>query len=402
MASLQALIAISEMTESEAARKSYPEDFPALPEIPGGRYTSSEFYDLEMQHLWRKVWLYAAHASELPEVGSYKLFTRLGFSIILSRGADGAIRAFHNSCRHRGSPLLTEGSGRAKRFICPYHAWGYSLEGKLTSVPQAQNFCGLDRGERGLLPVRCETWRGLVFICLDDDAMPLLDYLGSLPSQMEDRFPLEEMEVKRTATISIDCNWKAAYDNFVEIYHAKTVHPTTIAPFFDEASFSISLYANGHSRYVVRRTSEMDFAVEGTPTLEGVDALFRKFTMGVMPFPNMIGAMNPNGYPWVTFWPTGPRTVDMEVQLVAGKGGDAAHWDNTMEYFLKFFDEDITLLSGVQKSLDAGFLTGILTGYAERIIYWYHEEIDRVIGYDRIPPALAVEPVLAPYATASL
>jgi len=116
-----------------------------------------------------------------------------------------------------------------------------------------------------------------------------------------------------------------------------------------------------------------------------------------MPFPNMIGSLNPNGYPWVTFWPTSVGTLDMEVQLVAGKGGDDEHWDQTMQYFLEFFDEDARQLSSLQKSLDSGYFTGMMLSYSERIIYWYHEEIDRVIGPENIPPAMRMQPVLGTY-----
>src|SRR3546814_10926134 len=102
---------------------------PALPEVPSARYHDKDFYDLEMQHVFRKTWLSAAHVSELPKQGSYKLFEQMGLSIIISRGTDDKIRAFRNVCQHRGAALVTEPSGTARRFVCPYHARGYSAEG---------------------------------------------------------------------------------------------------------------------------------------------------------------------------------------------------------------------------------------------------------------------------------
>ena len=90
---------VYEAVERETARTTYPEAFPALPEVPAGRYCDPQFYELEIQHLWRKSWLHAGHESELPKPGSYKLFEQLGLSIIISRGLSGELRAFHNICR---------------------------------------------------------------------------------------------------------------------------------------------------------------------------------------------------------------------------------------------------------------------------------------------------------------
>src|SRR3546814_16737695 len=78
--------------------------------------------------------------------------------------------AFHKICRHRGAALLQEPTGTERRFVCPYHSWGYAIDGKLVSVPEAHNFACLEKSENGLLPVRCETWRGMIFINLDGTA----------------------------------------------------------------------------------------------------------------------------------------------------------------------------------------------------------------------------------------
>ena len=97
--------AVSAACAREAQRSGYPTDFPALPALPVARYTDPTFYELEIAHVWRKSWLLVAHVSDLPEPGSYHLFEQLGESVIISRGLDDQIRAFHNICRHRGSPI---------------------------------------------------------------------------------------------------------------------------------------------------------------------------------------------------------------------------------------------------------------------------------------------------------
>ena len=204
---------VYEAVERETARTAYPEAFPSLPEVPTGRYSDPQFHDLEMQHLWRKTWLHAGHVSELPTPGSYKLFEQLGLSIIISRGLGGEIRAFHNICRHRASALLLEKQGVARRFVCPYHSWGYSLDGSLTSVPREHDFSCLDKSKRGLLPVRCESMRGMIFVNLDQGAQSLADFFAPIERQIGD-LPLQDMAVKDVIVLEMDCNWKAGLDAF--------------------------------------------------------------------------------------------------------------------------------------------------------------------------------------------
>src|SRR5580704_13964159 len=127
--------AIAEQVQHELERSSFPEAFPTLPEIPGGRYIRDDFYQLEIDHLWKKTWLCAGRVGELAQPSSHRLFERFGASVIIVRGADGVIRAFHNTCRHRGAPLVTN-AGRDKLFVCRYHAWCYNLKGKLVKVPE--------------------------------------------------------------------------------------------------------------------------------------------------------------------------------------------------------------------------------------------------------------------------
>lgn len=389
-------ISLLQRMDAESARREYPPAYPKMPDVPAGRYTDEHFHALEMAHMWRKSWLYAGQESEFPDVGAYRLFEKLGVSVIVIRQKDGEIRAFHNICRHRAAPVLAQKCGKAKRLVCPYHAWSYDLDGQLKSVPEDYNFSDLDYAELGLRPVRCASWRGLVYINLDADAPSLTDRLGMMPQQVENIFPLEELSVKKFASIEIACNWKAAYDNFLESYHVRTIHAKTILPWLDTSTFTISLFDKGHSRYTVRRkiTDRLGSGDGGMPVVPGADKLFDQNTMGMCFFPNMIGALDPAGFPWVTFWPDGPGKTIMDVQLVGWKGDDSAHWDKVMGHVLRIFEEDVALLEGVQKSLESGYCDRMKLGYTERIIYGYQIEIDRLIGAHNIPAHLRLDPVL--------
>jgi phenylpropionate dioxygenase-like ring-hydroxylating dioxygenase large terminal subunit len=387
--------ALFDAVERELVRTAYPEDMPALPELPTARYCDPEFFALEMRHVFGKTWLYAGHDSELPGPGSFRLFEELGQSIILSRGTDNQIRAFKNTCRHRGAALVTEKCGTAKRFICPYHAWGYSTDGTLQSVPEAHNFSCLDKVAKPLFSVRCESWRGFIFINLDENAEPLSDFLGPMAAQA-DEFPLERMVVKDTIRVEVACNWKTAFDNFLEIYHVATVHRETIAPFLNSKSFVVTPLPNGHARFTTRKKIEGLF---GSGEIEGLDDRYKSLTVGLPRFPNGFVALDPSGFNWMTFWPVGHNKVAI-VSTILGETRDdpdeeAAYWSKFSEYQKAIMAEDLGLFPTVQRSMDNGDLPALVLSCQEQYLQWYNEHIDRLIGPQNIPAPLRVEQVMA-------
>lgn len=380
----------------EKDRTAYPEGFPHLPEVPVGRYSDPAFHELEMKHLWKKSWLHAGHLSELPNEGSYKLFEQLGLSIIISRGLDGQIRAFHNICRHRGSALLLEKTGTARRFVCPYHAWGYTSDGKLQTVPEERNFPCLDKDSRGLMPVRCETLRGVIFINLDDNAPPLAEYLAFEEREIGE-FPLEDMVVRHEIQVEMDCNWKTALDNFLEIYHVNVVHSKSIAPYLDSQSNIIDLYNHGHARLATAKRGATIFKSDKAIS-DNLGALFKDHNIAIMRFPNAFSAIDPVGFAWQTWWPLGPKKCVMVVSVMGWKGdseADIAFWEGMKQQIQSIAAEDQHLFAPLQRSLDSGLLPTMLLGYQERVLYWYQEEIDRRIGVENIPEHLRITPVLS-------
>lgn len=400
----QQLDLIHRTMDAQLGRKEYPDGFPVLPEVPAARYFDPAFAELEREHLWLKSWLVAGHQSELAEPGAYKLFERLERSVIVSRGKDNVIRAFHNSCRHRASALLLEPQGRAMRFVCPYHAWGYSLDGQLASVPDAHDFGCLDKSKKGLVPVRCEIWRGFIFINFDDNAGSLADYMAPMTAQTEG-FPLERLVVKDRMTIPMACNWKAAYDNFLEIYHVNTVHAKSIAPYLNSASFVVELLANGHSRFATRKRRGDSIFAPATTVPEDMGELFKQCTIALPTFPNSFYALDPVGFNFQTFWPDGPDRSVMEATMFGWESDseeDRAYWAQMRPTVEGILSEDLRLFQSMQLSLKSGVMPSVVMGYQERALYWFQEQIDRRIGRDRIPEAMRVAPVLEPFMRAEL
>jgi phenylpropionate dioxygenase-like ring-hydroxylating dioxygenase large terminal subunit len=218
---------------AKPAEGSWTEHYPELGTGPVD-YTDSidpQYYEDEREAIFKRSWLNVGRVERLPRKGSY--FTRelaaAGTSLIIVKGSDGAVRAFHNVCRHRGNKLVwndfpnEEVAGSCRQFTCKYHAWRYSLEGELTFIQQEEEFFGVDKGDYGLKGVRCETWQGFIFVNLDPAAPPLQDYLGEMAKGLEG-YPFEEMTEVYSYRAEVGSNWKLFIDAFAEFYHAPVLH----------------------------------------------------------------------------------------------------------------------------------------------------------------------------------
>jgi phenylpropionate dioxygenase-like ring-hydroxylating dioxygenase large terminal subunit len=391
---------IEQALDYESGRTEYPAGFPALPEISGGRYTRQDFYDLEIECIWQKNWLAAGREDELVGKGAFVLFEKLGKAVIIVRGADGVIRAFHNTCRHRGAALSKLCKGNVTRFVCGYHNWTYDLAGRLIGVPEEFEFGGLDRSTRGLLPVRCESWGGWIFLNFDPTCRPLAETLGPLANYFAP-FEMSALSVKGRLSYVLNCNWKAAFDAFIEAYHVRAIHPKTIAPLLDSKALTVRLFAGGHSSMTMRKKAK---AAGGTltdisgPDIPTVPAIFRRNSFVPNIFPNTLVPLDSGGVGFMTFWPTGVSSSRIELTMIGssddGMPNAKAYWADLLAGYDAVAQEDVQFLSGIQASLQSGAFTGIRLGYQERRIYWLHEEVDRRIGTNRIPAALAVKQVL--------
>ena len=224
---------IRSLMEWEEARTAPPEGFPSLPDLPAARYTSAEYYALEQEHVFRKSWLFAGHIDEIPEPGCYMRWHNAGDPIIIVHGMDGVVRAFYNTCRHRGAPVVTEDRGKSSRLMCAYHHWTYKTDGSLVGVPSRKDFPDdFDMSCRGLIPVRCEMLGNVIFVNFDENAAPLSDYLGPICDEWEE-FQFDKLRLAARHSFDLDCNWKVAMEANMEVYHVPFIHPETVAPLVD-------------------------------------------------------------------------------------------------------------------------------------------------------------------------
>jgi phenylpropionate dioxygenase-like ring-hydroxylating dioxygenase large terminal subunit len=188
------------------------------------RYTSRAFFDREMAKMWRKVWQFACREEHVAEVGDYFVHDIGRHSILIVR-TDAGLKAYHNSCLHRGTKLKPSGSnGWSEQIQCPFHGWTWRLDGTMKTLPCQWDFPHVDRARMTLPEVLVDSWNGFVFINMDRGAKPLLDYLEVLPEHFA-RWDMTGWYVHAHVRKRLPGNWKLAQEAFMEAYHTPVAHP---------------------------------------------------------------------------------------------------------------------------------------------------------------------------------
>ena len=395
---------IKRRAEQESRRDGYPDGFPVLPPVPAGRYGDPDFARLEADAVFGRSWLMVAHSEQLPDAGSYLQVEQLGAPIVLVRGADRTIRAFYNTCKHRGAALVAEAAGSVgRRLTCPYHNWVYSLEGELVGYPDADNFSDLDRDCLALTPIRCETWGPLVFLNADPNAEPLAEFLDPVAGDLSELDRMDgTLRLLSHRRRDVPVNWKIPVDANIETYHVNYVHKNTAALGLQQASTGIQLLRNGHSRMLIRLHDGIEVRTPLAPLFDGVGDLPSSGTFSYHVFPNLsIVFGNPGFVFFITNWPTGPGTSSYHVHWCASAPTDDPDHGAYLAGFVDLNEsvlfEDLAVLPGIQASIDAGSLDSVQLSYQERRIYHVHEAIDRAIGPEAVPEHLRVPQILGPH-----
>jgi len=195
---------------------------------PASWYTSPVTYARELDRIFHRRWLCACRSSDIARAGDYVVRTVGTESVIITRDESGAPRAFHNVCRHRGTRICEQSTGHFNADIqCPYHAWTYSLDGRLIGAPHMSGTQGFDRGEWPLHAVAIAEWEGWVFINLAREAEAFANAFAPLISRFE-RFRLSTLVPARRIEYDVRANWKLIHQNYSECYHCSPVHPALV------------------------------------------------------------------------------------------------------------------------------------------------------------------------------
>ena len=234
--------------------------------ITGDRYWSKAFAQKEWDQMWTRIWHIAGRTAEMPEPGDYVVHNFCHESVICIRQDDGSIRAFYNSCLHRGMRLVG-GTSSSDSISCPYHGWRFGKDGLLQSVQDRHDFpqgdpCGKLRRKE----LRCDTWGGFVWYSMAKVGQSLAEFLAPMP-QVYKNYPMDTAVRVAWYRIELDANWKFVTDNFSESYHTRTAHPQ-VPPWIDQDVDTArhEVWPQGHGRTVQpMRPSLSDRLPEGQP-----------------------------------------------------------------------------------------------------------------------------------------
>jgi phenylpropionate dioxygenase-like ring-hydroxylating dioxygenase large terminal subunit len=296
---------------TKPAEGSWTEHYPELGTAPISYEDSisPEFYELEREAIFKRAWLNVGRVEQLPRNGSYftKELAVAKTSIVVVRGLDGEVRAFHNICRHRGNKLVwqdfprQETSGSCRQFVCKYHGWQYDLDGGCTFVQQESEFFDLDKADYGLVPVHCDVWEGFIFVNLDrEPSQSLRDFLGPMITAL-DGYPFEQMTERFHYRADVGSNWKLYMDAFQEFYHAPVLHarqrPGPIGAIAQEMGFEALHYALEGPHRVVTTTGQRPGSIPDE-ALKPTEIAFRSGLFGPWETPELgelPAGLNPGG-----------------------------------------------------------------------------------------------------------
>lgn len=246
---------LDEMTRSELIQHLKDTVKPEEGIIPSYIFSNQKVYDLEMEKIFLKNWLFVAHKSEIPNKGDFVTREMGGQSVIVTHGSDGEIHVLLNVCTHRGMKLCRMDSGSQKSFTCPYHGFNFKNTGDLIGVPFQKDVYGdtLDRSEMGLREIRHDEYADLIFATLDDSAVSLDEFLGDIKWYLDLAFNRAEMEVVGLPQKwNVDGSWKLGSDNTIsDSYHTLVSHGSIaklgLVPTGDYSKYGYQIYTgNGH------------------------------------------------------------------------------------------------------------------------------------------------------------
>ena len=279
--------------------------------LPPWSYTSQQFYDREVARVFKTSWNFIGRADELPKAGDYAAYDLVGEPVLIVRDRAGTLRAFANSCRHRGTRLL-DGKGNCRGIICPYHGWAYGLTGDLVGAAGMEETHAFDKRAYGLRPIRLDIWDGYVFINFGEDAVGLREYLGDLPQTLES-YHLADMVCVRRREYDLDCNWKIYLENAMEDYHTPYVHRQSIGAQHTVPEESRGAWGGIHmaaEKTIAVLAEDLGHALPPIASLKGKAAAGTYF---LVIYPSTFFALTQDCMWWLQQFPQGPARTKVVI-----------------------------------------------------------------------------------------
>ena len=356
--------------------------------LPGFFYHSEEIFQREIDTIFMREWLCVGRVEEFGKPGDYHAMRIAGEPLVVCRDRDGQLRAFRNLCAHRGVEVAV-GQGNARLFTCRYHAWSYTLDGKLKAAPHSTEVTDYDFKSCSLPPVNLDTWGGYVFVnfdpecrplndCLDDDGVrEFADFLQPEDTRTSDKFEFE-----------VPCNWKFVPENLMDMYHVGVIHGSSFGGHFPINDFRFNLNGNGYNAvYESYTMAPNGVTLFGPmPWLEGKVTDKFACTTWVRPTMNIFGRHDLI-QPWVATPIDVNRTnVTIYTQLPEAFFSEPGFAEKNRIYadFIKLVaTEDLAMLESLQTGISSrGFRPGPTVKLERAIHHLINYYLDQLLDED--------------------
>jgi choline monooxygenase len=331
-------------------------------------YFSPENFGREKTALFAATWQVVGHVRQATSPGDYFTFDLLGEPLLIARGEDRVLRCFHNVCRHRaGNPA--SGCGNRKLFRCGYHGWTYRLDGALLVTPEFEGVEDFDPADFGLVSVRVEEWFNLIFVNLDGEAPPLLEFLGELPGQAQ-KFDFRNMKFSERRTYEMNCNWKTYIDNYLEGYHVPSVHPSLNRE-IDYNAYTVEPHSQYVRQWTPIRGSQSGDASPRRYQQSGADITADYFWI----FPNWMLNCYPDNVSLNIILPLSPeRTLAIFEWYLPEKDLGSESARKAVAFSDEIQAEDVSICEIVQKNLhSSSYLSGRYSVKQEKGLHAFHQ-----------------------------
>ena len=353
--------------------------------LPAEWYTRDDVFALEQERIFHRCWQYVGYAEQVAKAGNFITCALGNVPVVVVRDGEGALRAFANVCRHRGSTLVLEAAGSRKTIQCHYHGWTWNLDGSLRAAPRCNEQPEFDMGEFPLVSLKVESWGPLLFVNPDPAAAPLGATLGELPEIVAATgLDLAALRHRQRSDYDIAANWKVVVENYNECYHCPIAHPS-FADLFDMETYKV---VTEYEYFSIQRGSVTDSFREGTKTgyfdareavldagiRDGLSAfIWPAITLDITPGPAnlVVGAVIP----------VGPHRTLQVFDAFYADGVDDAQVEGMRAFGQQVQSEDIVLCESVQRGLRSGFYhQGKLMATRENGIQHFQRLVHRTLS----------------------
>ena len=367
---------------------------------------SPDYFERERRQIFRRTWLYVGRVEEIPNPGDYfvKDIAVASASVIIVRGRDGQIRAFHNMCAHRGNKMVWDHTGSCNSFVCRFHGWVYGLEGQLSSVRDEGQFHDFRKADHSLTSVAIDSWEGFIFVNFDPNpSESLTEFLGEFGEEVGG-WGFSEKTSCFSYKAEVNCNWKIFLNAFQESYHVPTVHHRTVP---DSASSASNPFARPVSFILYPRHQVISIYANRKPRLSPIDELVARYgpnyrkrletaedlPPGVNPsrskewgfdlntvFPNFVMILWANGMFFTyNFWPLAVNRTLYEVRMYNRPAQNAAEkfcHEYNRAVLRTALKEDLSTMEQIQPMLESGAKSHFILQDNEIAVRHHYKVVD--------------------------